>query len=251
MPRSTLRLLALFGLAAAAVLVAVFVPVRDYYASFQAWVGEGNNRAWGLLVVALAYTPAAVIFFPASVLTVGAGALFGLGEAVVAISLGSTFGAAVAFVVGRTLARRWVEEKFGHGRRFRALDQAVAEQGFRIVVLTRLSPVFPYTVMNYAYALSRVTFRDYILGSWLGMLPGTVMYVSLGAGFRGFIALLADLLSGQGFKDPRHALFLAFGVLATVAATVVITRTARRALRRALAEQPAGALPGGTGANDD
>jgi uncharacterized membrane protein YdjX (TVP38/TMEM64 family) len=238
MRRSSRRLLALLGLLAVGVLVVAFAPVRQYLQAFEAWVDQGHNRTWGLVVVALAYTPAAVIFFPASVLTLGAGALFGVGESIIAISLGSTFGAAVAFVLGRTLARRWVEEKFGHSRRFRALDQAVAEQGFRIVLLTRLSPVFPYTVMNYAYSLSRVSFRDYILGSWLGMLPGTVLYVSLGAGAKGFATLLADLLSGRGVQDPRQLLFLTVGVLATVAATVVITRTARRALRRAQVDDP-------------
>src|SRR6266567_4515701 len=158
MGRPHLRLLAVLGLAAAIILAAVFVPVRRAYEAFEAWAGEGDHRAWGLVVLALAYTPAALLFFPASVLTLGAGGLFGLVEGTIAVSLGSTLAACVVFLVGRTLARRWVEDKFSASPRFRALDRAVAANGFRIVLLTRLSPVFPYTLLNYAYSLTRVSF---------------------------------------------------------------------------------------------
>src|SRR5437588_4901937 len=181
MRKSTLRLLGLLALVAAVVLVSIFVPVRRWQEDFQEWAGAGHNKALALVVLALAYTPAALFLVPGSLLTLGAGGLFGVVEGTVAVSLGSTLAACVVFLVGRTLARRWVEERFAGSPRFRALDRAVAGQGFRIVLLTRLSPLFPYTVLNYAYSLTRVSFRDYVLGSWIGMLPGTVMYVYLGS----------------------------------------------------------------------
>src|SRR5437588_12172273 len=197
MRKSTLRLLGLLALVAAVVLVSIFVPVRRWQEDFQEWAGAGHNKALALVVLALAYTPAALFLFPASLLTLGAGGLFGIVEGTLAVSLGSTLAACVVFLVGRTLARRWVEEKFAASPRFQALDRAVASKGFRIVLLTRLSPVFPYSLLNYAYSLTRVSFRDYFLASWIGMLPGTILYVSLGHGLEGLTVIVADIREGR------------------------------------------------------
>jgi len=238
MRRPSYRLLGLLALTLAAVLAGVFG--RQQFGASIDWL-RGRGKVWGLVILALAYTPAALLFFPATVLTLGAGALFGIPEATEAISLGSTFAACVAFLVGRTLARRWVERQITASPRFRALDRAVAEHGFRIVLLTRLSPAFPYTLLNYAYGLTRVRFRDFLLASWLGMLPGTIMYVSLGRGAKGLADLGAALAEGRASAaDVRQALFLFVGLLATVAVTVLVTRSARGALRKALAEELAG-----------
>lgn len=238
MRRPYLRLLALLALTAAVVLAWIFG--RPYFSASLDWL-RGRGRGWGLVILALAYTPAALLFFPATVLTLGAGAIFGVPEATVAISLGSTFAACVAFLVGRTLARRWIEEKIAGSPRFRALDRAVAANGFRIVLLTRLSPAFPYTLLNYAYGLTQVRFRDYLLASWIGMMPGTLMYVYLGRGAKGMADLTASLWTGRASAaDVQQALLLFVGLLATVAVTVLVTRLARNALRKALDEKPAG-----------
>ena len=237
--RLPLRLLALLALAAAVVLAAVLLPVRRWLDAFLGWL-EGRGQAWGLVILALAYTPAALLLFPASVLTVGAGALFDWRLALVAVSLGSTLAACAAFLVGRTLARRWVEERLAQSPRFRALDRAVAEQGFRIVFLTRLSPALPYTLLNYAYGLTRIPFRHYALATWVGMLPGTVMYVSLGRGAKGIVELVSALAAGRLEEvNLGQTLVLLLGLAATVAVTVLLTRLARRALRRALDEEQA------------
>ena len=241
------RLLAVPALAAGVLLAAAFLPARRLLDAFLDWL-EGRGRVWGLVVLALAYTPAALLLFPASVLTLGAGALFDWRLATAAVSLGSTLAACVAFLAGRTLARRRVERTIARSPRFRALDRAVAEQGFRIVLLTRLSPAFPYTLLNYAYGLTRVSFRDYLLATWLGMLPGTVMYVYLGRGAKGIAELAAAFSEGRGREHLGQTLFLLLGLLATVAVTVLITRTARRALRRALAEDDQPAPPPGPAA---
>ena len=94
---------------------------------------------------------------------------------------------------GRTLARGFIEAKISHNPRFRAIDQAVKHEGFKIVLLTRLSPVFPFNLLNYAFGLTPVSLRDYFLASWIGMLPGTVMYVYLGSAAKN----LADLAAGK------------------------------------------------------
>ncbi len=238
MRRPSPRLFAVLALTAAVVLAWVFG--RSSVDAAIDWL-RGRGKVWGLVILALAYTPAALLLFPATLLTLGAGAVFGVPEATVAISLGSTLAAAVVFLVGRTLARRWVEDRFANSPRFRALDRAVADNGFRIVLLTRLSPAFPYTLLNYAYGLTKVRFRDYLLASWIGMLPGTLMYVYLGRGAKGIADLASVLFTGRASAtDLEQTLLLFVGLLATVAVTVLVTRSARKALRKALDEQPAG-----------
>src|SRR5439155_6909663 len=140
MRKSTLRLLGLLGLVAVVVLVSIFVPIRRWQENFQEWAGAGHNKALALVILALAYTPAALFLFPASLLTLGAGGLFGIVEGTIAVSLGSTLAACIVFLVGRTLARRWVEEKFAASPRFQALNRALAANALRIVLLTPPSP---------------------------------------------------------------------------------------------------------------
>jgi uncharacterized membrane protein YdjX (TVP38/TMEM64 family) len=226
------------ALALVAVVVLAWVFGRSSVEAAGDWL-RGRGKVWGLAILALAYTPAALLLFPTYLLTLGAGAIFGVPEATIAISLGSTFAAGVVFLVGRFLARRWVEAKLANSPRFRALDRAVADKGFRIVLLTRLSPAFPYTLLNYAYGLTKIRFRDYLLASWIGMLPGTLMYVSLGRGARGIADLTSVLFTGRASAaDLEQALLLLVGLLATVAVTILVTRLARKSLRTALDEQP-------------
>ncbi|MBI5800657.1 MAG: TVP38/TMEM64 family protein [Verrucomicrobia bacterium] len=180
--------------------------------------------AWGPALFVVIYVLACVLLIPGSVLTLGAGALFGVVWGTVYVSLASTLGATAAFLVGRYLARRWVARKIAGNAAFAAIDQAVAEEGWKIVGLTRLSPVFPFTLLNYAFGVTRVKLRDYVLASWIGMMPGTVMYVYLGS--------LARAGAGGQQKSPAEWALYGVGLLATIAVTVVITRIARQALAR-------------------
>jgi uncharacterized membrane protein YdjX (TVP38/TMEM64 family) len=197
---------------------------KDALASFLEW--SQDIGPWGGVIFAIAYVPAAVLLIPGSLLTLGAGFVFGVAQGTLIVSLGSTAGAAAAFVVGRRVARDWVARRIAGRPVMAAIKRAVEIEGFKIVLLTRLSPVLPFNLLNYAFSLTGVPFRTYILASWLGMLPGTIMYVYLGSAANS----LAVLLSGeQPTSTGQHTLF-AFGLAATVAATVVVTRTARRAL---------------------
>ena len=180
--------------------------------------------AWGPVLFVAIYVLACVLFFPGSVLTLGAGAVFGVVWGTVYVSLASTLGATAAFLVGRYLARHWVARKIAGNAAFAAIDQAVAEEGWKIVGLTRLSPVFPFALLNYAFGVTRVKLRDYVLASWIGMMPGTVMYVYLGS--------LARAGAGGQQKSPAEWALYGVGLLATIAVTVVITRISRRALTR-------------------
>lgn len=224
---STLRVAAILLLVGAIALSLFVLPIREYLARFLEWV-RGIGLA-GAAVLAAAYIPASILFFPGSILTLGAGFVFGVPVGTVAVSIGSTLGAAAAFLIGRTLAHQWIEAKVARNPRFRALGQAVEKQGFKIVLLSRLSPVFPFNLLNYAFGITTVSFRDYFLGSWIGMLPGTVMYVYLGSAAQSLAAAAAG--KTEGGSGERWFFFL--GLAATVVVTVFITRIARRALREA------------------
>ncbi|MBI1839465.1 MAG: TVP38/TMEM64 family protein, partial [Verrucomicrobia bacterium] len=127
------------------------------------------------------YIAACVLLVPGSILTLGAGSVFGIARGTLLVSVASTLGAICAFLVGRHLARDWVRRKLASHPKFQAIDQAVASEGWKVVGLTRLSPVFPFVLLNYAYGLTSVSLRDYWLASWVGMLPGTILYVYLGS----------------------------------------------------------------------
>ncbi len=228
-------LLAILGVmaACAAGSVAAF-GTRDGFASGFTAVFDavGQLGAWGPVVVGGLFIPVCVLFLPGSPLTLFGGFAFGktLGGflAVTAcISVGSTLGACVSFLIGRTVLREWVESRVASNPRFRVLDAAVRSRGFRIVLLARLSPVLPFNLLNYALGVTSVSFRDYALGSWLGMLPGTMLFVYLGA----TLGDLADVVAGRVERTAVQQGMFYGGLLATVVLAIVMGRISRRALR--------------------
>ena len=194
-------------------------------AALDALAGLGP---WGPALFVALYVVATVLFLPGSVLTLGAGAVFGLAWGSVWVSLGSTLGAAASFLIGRHLARDAVQRRLGHNPRFAALDAAVAEAGWKIVLLVRLSPVFPFGLLNYAFGVTRVKFTHYLLASWIGMMPGTVLYVYLGTLARAATA-----------RDQPRTVWewaaLLLGLLATLAVVLYVGRIAKRAMAQRLA----------------
>lgn len=181
---------------------------------------------WGLLLFVLLYVIATVSFIPGSLLTLGAGAVFGIWKGSIAVSIGSTIGASCAFLIGRYLARDWVAKKISGNARFRSVDDAVARDGFKMTLLIRLSPIFPFNLINYAFGLTKVKFKDYVIASWVGMMPGTVLYVYLGS----LAGDLAALGTGRHTKTPGEWALYGVGLIATVAVTVYVTRLAKKAL---------------------
>jgi uncharacterized membrane protein YdjX (TVP38/TMEM64 family) len=166
-----------------AVLVIVLVTrgleTRALLQGALGWIG--GLGPWGLAIFVLLYMAATVLLLPAVVLTLGAGAVFGVVWGFVAVSVGATLGAIAAFLIGRYLARDWVATRVAASPRLGAIDAAVAREGWKIVLLTRLSPAFPFVLLNYAYALTRVSLRHYVLASWIGMMPAIVLYTYLGS----------------------------------------------------------------------
>ncbi len=217
-------------LAAAAIVVALLVAgskylhFRELLTGALQWVS--GLGMWGPVIFIIIYIAACILFFPAAILTLGAGAIFGVVEGSVIVSISATLGATAAFLVGRYLARDWVARKIEGNRKFQSIDEAVAREGWKIVGLTRLSPVFPFVLLNYAYGLTKVSLRDYFFASWIGMMPATVMYVYIGS----LAGDLAKLGAGGRARTAGEWILYGVGFLATVAVTVFVTRIARRAL---------------------
>lgn len=196
--------------------------MRELLASALAWTaasGVGGQAAFvGLYVLAC------VAFLPGSVLTLGAGAAFGLWKGFLLVSAGSTLGACAAFLTGRYLLRDWVSRRLGKFPAFAAVAAAVGQEGGKVVFLTRLSPVLPFNLLNYAYGLTTVGLKEYAVASWLGMMPGTFLYVYIGA-----VAGEAARAGGRG-RTPAEWALLAAGLAATAVAAWLVGRTAKRAL---------------------
>jgi len=222
-------------IAAGAVVVLVtlsfVLPVKEYFVNVLEWIDELG--VWGPVFLAAIYILACVLFLPGSILTLGAGFLFGPVKGTITVSIASILGATAAFLVGRFLARDWIAAKVAGRPKFAAIDQAVGREGFKIVFLTRLSPVFPFNALNYGFGLTNVPLWKYFLASWIGMLPGTVMFVYLGA----TLGTLADVAAGRRERTPGEWIFFIVGLAVTVVVTVVVTRIARRALRRSVDAQ--------------
>jgi len=218
------------GLAALVGLVLLGRTAGAYVPEFASWV-EGLGW-WGPAVFIAAYAAATVAFVPGAILTLAAGAIFGVVKGTAIVFVAATLGAMGAFVVARYFARSAIERRIEGNVQFAAIDRAVAEQGRRIVLLLRLSPMFPFNLLNYALGLTRVRFGDYAIAS-IGMLPGTLLYVYAGA-VAGEVAALAGGVAPE--RGPAYYAFWAVGLAATVAVTAVVTRIARQALQEATAQ---------------
>lgn len=194
----------------------------------RAWLSQSLDALarlgpWGAVAFVALYVSATVALVPASILTLGAGAVYGVGPGLALASISSTLGAATAFALGRWRARTWIAQRYGRHPAFLELDRAIQSSGWKVVVLARLSPILPYTLLNYAFALTGIGFREFVAASWAGMLPGTLLYVSLGAAARAG--------SGPRTRTPSEWALLGVGIAATLVITVVLARTARAALR--------------------
>jgi uncharacterized membrane protein YdjX (TVP38/TMEM64 family) len=201
------------------------VPAKQWAISFVGWMrGQG---AAAVVIFALAYVLAAVLLIPASVLTLGAGFVYGTVWGTLLVVPASMAAALLSFAIARRLVRAWVVARVEGKPRFAALDRAIGRSGFKITLLVRLSPIFPFGLLNYALGVTEIRARDYLVASLLGMLPGTIAYVYLGS----LVTSATELGGGGG----RSWLYWVGGAL-TIVASIAITVIARQALRRELDE---------------
>lgn len=214
---------ALLGLV---LLVFLGRTLGGYIPQFATWVD--SLGFWGPLVFILGYAVATVAFIPGSLMTLAAGAIFGLLEGTLYTFAGATLGAALAFLVSRYGARKAVERRLENNSKLQAVDRAVAKEGMKIVFLLRLSPVFSFVLLNYALGLTSVRFRDYLIAS-IGMLPGTFLYVYYGKALGSLASVAGGAEIERGVADW---MLLGVGLVATLVVTTFVTRIARRALEQ-------------------
>ena len=211
--------LAVLGIAAAA----HFLPVGAWTKQLEAWISRLGGA--GYVVFYAIYVVAALLFVPGAALTIAAGFLFGILRGGLIVWAAATTAAALAFLIARHLARGAVEARARKDPRFTAIDKAIGERGWKIVALLRLSPAVPFSLSNYFYGLTAIRFWPYVLTSGLAMLPGTVLYVYLGAAGKA-------AARGAG-RSGAENVYLGLGLAATIAVTIYLTRVARTALRKA------------------
>src|SRR6184192_450895 len=225
------RLIALVAIVIALFLVMRFLPVREWLRSFNDWVGQMGIA--GIFIFIGVYAVATVLMAPGSILTIGAGFAFGLWKGFLAISAGATFGASLAFLIARFIAREKIEAIARRNEKFREIDNAIGKKGAKLIFLLRLSPAIPFNLSNYFYGLTGVRFWPYVLASWIGMMPGTFLYVYIGTAGKAAVAAAA------GQEAIKHSweywTILSVGLTATIIVTIWVTKIARDALKKSTA----------------
>ena len=200
--------------------------IQDLIKQSLDWIA--SLGIWGPIAFIIFYNLATVFFIPGSLITLGSGFIFGAFWGTIYVSIGSILGATFAFLIGRYLARDWIAQKLEGNEKFKAIDEAVAQEGWKIVGLTRLSPIFPFNLLNYAFGLTNVSLRDYFFASWVGMFPGTVLYVYVGS----LAGSLATLGTTERQRTPLEWGLYGVGLMATVTVTLYITKIAQKALNQ-------------------
>ena len=199
--------------------------LQEFLQNALQWIN--SLGAIGGIVFIGIYIIATLAFLPAALLTLGAGVIFGVIWGSIYVFIGATLGAIAAFLGGRYLAQGWVKEKISSYKKFAIIDKAVSKEGLKIVLLVRLSPLFPFNLLNYAFGITSVSFQDYLIGS-VGMIPGTIMYVYFGS-LVGDIALIGS--KNQPVNIILHWVIQIMGLIATIAVTVYVTKIAKKALK--------------------
>lgn len=224
---SRIRPLILLLLVACAIGASVFFDIGAHLERMQAWISDLGP--WGPAVFISLYAVLTTLAVPGSVLTLAAGALFGLVRGVAYTFIAAMIGSCGAFLLSRHLARNWVKRRMADDARFTRMDAALGQEGLKIMALLRLSPIFPFNFLNYALGLTGVSFRDYVSAGF-AMLPGTILFV-----YYGFAAGSVAEIAGEGAPERgiEYYLFMGVGLAATIAVTAVITRIARKSLRDA------------------
>ena len=192
------------------------------------WIDSLGNV--GYLAFILVYIIATIFLISGLILTLGAGVIFNVIKGSILVSIASTLGAIIAFLIGRYVARGWVKKQIEKQPNFQLIDEAVAKEGWKIVGLTRLSPLFPFVFLNYAFGVTKVSLRDYTLASWIGMIPGTIMYVYIGS-LIGDVASLG--MEGREKTSLEWGLYIV-GLVSTIAVTIYVTKIAKEALNSKL-----------------
>ena len=218
------------GLALAALFVAWLwhrYPVLDFILRAQRKIGA--TEFWSGVFYPLLYAACNVLLLPGGVLAIGSGLFFGLWWGVFLNLVGNVGGAAISFFLSRKLGRGWVAKKFLRHRKWAALDEAIAREGWKIIFLSQVHPLFPSSLLNYLYGVTSIRFGTCMLWVALGQLPGLFLYAYLGT----LAQLGIKLARGQTHPAPLEYDQWIGGLLLTLLVTTLLARMALRLLAEA------------------
>jgi len=231
---SKLKLIGISGLVVFLIVASRFLDIRELVQTSLHWVESLGILAPIMFI--LIYNLATVLFIPGSLLTLKGGCLFGVVLGSIYVTIAAMFGAICAFLIGRYFSRDWVCQQIEHHPKFKAINQAVKQEGWKIVLLTRLSPIFPFNLLNYLFGVTQVSIKDYVLGS-IGMIPATVVYVYIGS-------LASDLATANMMNQPitqeteiAKLVIRSIGLVATIAVTVYLSYLAKKALHETVVQE--------------
>ncbi|MDQ6923476.1 MAG: TVP38/TMEM64 family protein [Pseudomonadota bacterium] len=208
------------GVLAAALFAAwILLPIKEWVGSLRAWIADMGP--WGAVIFAGVYVVATVLLVPVSVLTIVAGLAFGLGRGFALVVVSATIGATLAFLVSRYLVHDRVKILVENRPRFKAVNEAVSKEGWKIVALLRLSPLVPFNLQNYFYGITDIKLLHYVPATFVGIMPGTMLYVYLGAA--------GTTASGEE-HGPLEWGFFAAGLIATLMVVCWVTKKAKEIL---------------------
>jgi uncharacterized membrane protein YdjX (TVP38/TMEM64 family) len=201
------------------VLLGSILPIQSWLGAVKDWLV--TLGVWAMPAFISVYLLFTVVGLPNVILMLIAGTLFGLGKGIISVSIADTLGAIACFFIGRTIARKRIKRWIKKHPKFAHLDQAVNKKGWKILLLTRLSPLMPSSVLNYGFSCTKVNFWQYCFFSWLGMLPVVILYVYMGS-FGSFLL--------QGEMTPGKLALQSVGLIVTIATAFYTTRFTQRAL---------------------
>ena len=223
----------LIGLVLAAAFVVWLVrtfPVTDYITRAQTTVGR--MEMWGGVLYPLLFAVCNVLLLPGGIVAIGSGLFFGLWWGFFFNMIGNAIAAAVAFGISRALGRQWVEKRFFHDRKWVALDALIARDGWKIIFLSQVHPLFPTSLLNYLYGITRIRFGTTMLWIALGQAPGLFLYAYVGT----LAQFGLKILHGTSRPFPHEYLFWIGGFVLTLAVTIALARLALKILAEAEAE---------------
>jgi uncharacterized membrane protein YdjX (TVP38/TMEM64 family) len=216
------KILAAVAVIALLIVVIRLLPTDEWLRALQTYVKSLGAVGW--IVYVIVYALCCVLFVPASLLTLGAGAIFGLVEGTIVVVVGATLGAVASFLLARTVMRSRIEAMTAANPKFHALDRAIGKEGAKIVLLIRLAPIFPFTYINYAFGLTGVRTLPYTLATLIGIIPATFAFVYLGS---------SGAAAAAGTTDATRTVINVAGAVLALLATIFVARVATRAIRRA------------------
>lgn len=219
------QLLGIALIGGVAVWASRYFPIVEIITRAQHKIGQ--MQLWGAVLYPFLFAGCNLLLLPGGVIAMGGGLFFGLWWGFVLVLFGNLVGAAVAFKISRLLGRQWVERKVANHQKWAALDRAIGREGWKIIVLSQIHPLFPTSLLNYMYGITKIRFWPCMAWIAVGQTPGLFLYCYLGT----LAQLGIKLLRGKTHPHPLEYVIWIGGLLLTLFVTTLLARIAVKLMR--------------------